>query len=146
MLKEEALQIITDTVIEKDGELIFHIAYDKQLTLKELSEVLDLVNKAINDSNREHGVKNNGILGKQYAPEVMAVNQGSVILNLLVYVVAPITTSVIGSFIYDRLTTLGHSSAKKKSAVDEKDSLAFIKYPISITVNANNIDIHIHNE
>ena len=39
--------------------ITIHIDYNETLTLKEFSEVLDLINKAINDVNRENGIKNN---------------------------------------------------------------------------------------
>lgn len=109
-----------------------HISYNESLTLKELSEVFDLTNKAINDVNREKGITNAKI-GKEYAAEVTGVDSGSIILHILTNFVAPVALSVLANFLYERLKSIG-SKKDKKEKKQIKDNTA---YPIVIIVNGN---------
>ena len=88
---------------------------------------MDRINKAINDVNRDNGIKDNAKLGKEYAAKVAGVDSGSIIVHILTYVVAPVALSVLANFLYDRLKTIGAKKEKEDGA-----------YPISISVNGNN--------
>lgn len=134
-MEEKKITILNDDAIESGERIKLHVTYNNNLTLKELSEVLNLTNKAINDVNREKGI-NNVIIGREYAPEVSGIESGSIILYIVLQFVTPVALSVLASFIYDRLTT-----NKKK----DNKQLSEDYYPISINVNGSNnsIDIHI---
>lgn len=134
-----AVEIVNDITMDAQGSIRVHITYDKSLTLKELSETLDLINKSINDFNRDNGVTNNGKLGKNYASEVESVEAGSIIVNLMVNVIAPVALSVLANYIYDRVKQIG---------VNKKPNNESVKYPVDITVNSsagNEVSIHIYN-
>ena len=45
----ENIRIVSDTIVSSEGEIIIHLTSNDDLTLKELSDVLALTNKAIND-------------------------------------------------------------------------------------------------
>ena len=129
--EEKTIQIIKEGEVLPESPITIHINYNESLTLKELSTALDLINKAINDVNRESGIKNNTKLGKEYAAEVAGVDSGSIVLHILTYFVAPVALSMLANFLYDRLKTIG---AKKKKKSIKEDS----GYPISISVNGDN--------
>lgn len=124
------INIISDRSIQQRELITIHIDYNESLTLKELSEVIDLINKAINDVNRENGIKNNATLGKEYAAEVTGVDSGSIVVHILTNFVAPVALSMLGSFLYDRLKNIGAKKEKKQVKTDTA-------YPISINVNGN---------
>lgn len=117
--------------MSKDSVTI-HISYNESLTLKELSEVFDLANKAINDINREKGI-NNATIGKEYAAEVTGVDSGSIVLHILTNFVAPVALSVLANFLYDRLKTIGSKKDKKAKNQIKADTA----YPIIIIVNGS---------
>ncbi|QOS39381.1 hypothetical protein DYE49_02485 [Treponema rectale] len=77
-MKENAIRIINDGSVMPN---------DSVTTLKKLSKVFDLANKAINDINREKGVTNAQI-GKEYAAFVTGVDSGSIIVHILTNFVA----------------------------------------------------------
>lgn len=130
-IKEKPIQIIQEGEVDIKSPISIHINYNQSLTLKELSEVLDLINKAINDVNRECGIKNNAKLGKEYAPKVTGVDSGSIVVHILTNFVAPVALSVLANFLYDRLKTMGNRKDRKSN---EKHN----GYPIFITINGNN--------
>ena len=55
-MEERAIEIIKEGTITSKAPVTIHITYNESLTLKEFSDVLDLINKAINDVNREYGM------------------------------------------------------------------------------------------
>ncbi len=142
------ISVLEDRVLEKTSEVTLHFTYDKNLTLKELTEVLDMINKAINDFNRDNGIKSGNTLSKRYAAEVAGIKEGSLIIELLVSFAAGITTSVLGNYIFERLKKWG--SKKKERPEGNPAELGVddvpAKFPISITVNGGTVNIHIHNE
>ena len=127
---QKIIEIINEGSIMPKAPITIHIDYNETLTLKEFSEVLDLINKAINDVNRENGIKNNAKLGKEYAAEVTGVDSGSIVVHILTNFVAPIALSVFANFLYDRLKNIG---TKKENKSIKEDT----RYPISISVNGN---------
>lgn len=137
-IEEKEITVLQEGSVATRGPITIHITYNESLTLKEFSEVLDLINKAINDVNRESGMKNNAKLGKEYAAEVAGVDTGSIIVHVLTSFVAPVLLSVIANFIYERLKNIG---AKKEKRLTKENS----GYPISINVNGddNLIEINI---
>lgn len=139
MNKNRNVQIQKNLIIDNESEVSLHFTYDKNLSLKELSELLDLSNKAINDFNRNNGVKNNAALGKQYQAQVEVVKGGSVIITLLLTTVVPLSLGVLANYLYERIKTLGYKQRKESTEVQP------CKYPIVIVVNDNNIEIHISN-
>lgn len=124
---EKAIQIINEGQIKSKSPVTVHINYNASLTLKELSDTLDRINKAINDVNRENGIKNNAKLGKEYAAEVAGVDSGSIVVHILTNFVAPVALSVLANFLYDRLKSIGVKNEKNDAG-----------YPISINVNGDN--------
>ena len=118
--------------------ITMHMNYNEALTLKELSEILDLINKAINDVNRKNGIRNNAELGKKYKTEVTGVDSGSIIIHILTNFVAPVALSVLADFLSERLKNFGAKKEKKQIKIDSA-------YPISIRINENDnlIDINI---
>lgn len=124
-------------VVEKES-VTLHIGYNESLTLKELSEILDLINKAINDINRENGIKDNAKIGKEYATEVTGVDSGSIVIHILTNFAVPVALGVLGNFLYDRLKSIG--AKKEKNQIIQETA-----YPISINVNGNDnlIDLNI---
>ena len=129
--EEKTIEIINEGSVMSKGPITIHIIYNERLTLKEFSEVLDLINKAINDVNRENGIKNNAKLGKEYAAEVTGVDSGSIVVYILTNFITPIALSVLANFLYDRLKNIG---AKKDGKSIKEDT----RYPIAISVNGNN--------
>ena len=125
-----------DGSIKNKDQVTIHINYNEALTLKELSEVLDLTNKAINDINRENGIKNNGI--KEYAAEVSGVESGSIVIHILTSFVVPLATSLLADFLYERLKNIGAKKEKNKV-------VSGTAYPITINVNgdSNTIELNI---
>lgn len=154
MFIEREMMGCDDVALSDKNKITLHFTYDKNLTLKELSDLLDLSNKAINDFNRANGVSNQAV-SKQYAAEVGAVKEGSVIVEILQNFVAPLSVAVLGTLLSERLQKLG----QKKTAKEEKKSVESVddgktifaqsKYPIVISANdvAGNVtyNIHIHN-
>lgn len=132
------VNIISEGQAVAKKSVTLHIGYNESLTLKELSEILDLINKAINDINRENGIKDNAKIGKEYATEVTGVDSGSIVLHILTNFVAPIALSMLGTFLYERLKSIG---AKKENNQIKLDTA----YPISINVygNDNLIEVNI---
>ena len=129
--EEKTLKDINKGTVMTKTPITIHISYNEDLTLKEFSEVLDLINKAINDVNRENGIKDNAKLGKEYATEVTGVDSGSIVVHVLSSFVAPIALSVLANFLYDRLKNLGARKGNKSIKEDAG-------YPISISVNGDN--------
>lgn len=80
---DKSITIIKDGTVMSDSTFIIHIGYNDPLTVRELSQVLDFTNKAINDINRENGIKNNVKLGKEYAAEIVGVSSGSIVIECL---------------------------------------------------------------
>lgn len=117
-----------------------HITYDKELTLKELSEVILSVQQALNTINRESGIKNNAILGREYASIVSGVESGSIVLAVVLNIAIPVACSLVANCIYDRVKSIGVGGKKK-------DETAKGKYPIAVSVegDSNSINIHIQN-
>lgn len=79
-----------------------HITYDKNLTLKELSDLLNRVNLSINDYYRDNGISNNTIW--QYSPIVNKVGNGSILLNIGVTVLSDVTSTLLAEYIINRIT------------------------------------------
>ena len=127
-MEEKAIRIINDGPLMPKDSVTIHISYNGSLTLKELSEVFDLANKAINDINREKGVTNAKI-GKEYTAEVTGVDSGSIIVHILTNFVEQVALSVLANFLYDRLKSMG---SKKREKTKQTDTA----YPIVIIVNA----------
>lgn len=136
-MEKRAITIINETVINPKDSIAIHINYNKSLTLKELSELLDLINKAINDINRENGI-NNVTIGRNYAAEVKGVESGSIVLSIFINLVTSISCSILGNFLYDRIKSIG---AKKDKDLKTNDNA----YPVVIIVDGDIklIDINI---
>ncbi|MBQ5951560.1 MAG: hypothetical protein IJL66_05415 [Lachnospiraceae bacterium] len=133
--EEGAIRIITDAGVS-DNEIKLHIKYEKDYSLKELTDALDAVNKAINDINRDNGIGNKSI-GKKYAAKVSRVESGSIVLFIVTNIVVPITLSVLANYIYDRLKRAGAKNSKNK--IDQLDDpLVFL------IVDGRNAEIEIH--
>ena len=128
---DKSITIIKDGTVMSESTFTIHIGYNDPLTVRELSQVLDFTNKAINDINRENGIKNNVKLGKEYAAEIVGVSSGSIVIEILTHFVSPIALSILANFLYDKLKNVG---AKKEKGKIINDS----GYPISISVNGDN--------
>jgi len=124
------VNIISEGKAMSKESVTLHIGYNESLTLKELSDILDSINKAINDINRENGIKNNAKLGKEYATEVTGVDSGSIVIHILTTFVTPVALGVLGNFLYDRLKSIG---AKK----EKNQIITETAYPIFINVNGD---------
>lgn len=133
MISINPISVSKDKTIELQGNVRIHLSYEDELTLKELSELLDLINKSINDFNRSNGVNNNSRIGKEYSTQVKSVESGSIVVNLLLNVVSPVLLSVLANYIYDRIKTLGKG----------KGSNTVLKYPITINVNGDNNELNV---
>ena len=107
------VNIISEGQVVKKESVTLHIGYNESLTLKELSEILDLINKAINDINRENGIKDNAKIGKEYATEVTGVDSGSIVIHILTNFAVPVALGVLGNFLYDRLKSIGAKKEKR---------------------------------
>ena len=81
----------------EEQKIVFHISSTNEMTLKYLSETLDLINLSVNDYYRECGIKNNTI--NKLSPRVTHVSEGSVYLELAMLVmnhfVAPLLIELI---------------------------------------------------
>ena len=133
---EKRNDVIEESTTKK--EITIHIDSNELLTLKELSEILDIINKTINYINRENGIKSNAKIGKEYAAEITGVDHGSIVINMLVNFVKQISLSVLADCLYERMKKIWSKKEKKTGDGD-------IKFPIYINVNGsgNLIDINI---
>ena len=93
-----------------------HITYGRNLTLKELSEVLNLINLSVNDYYRDNGI-NNFEIGR-YAPSINGVKEGSIFFDIVIPIFETvcseaITVETVVQYILSRLnkmeTKKGHS-------------------------------------
>lgn len=128
-MENRRIKIVSDVSIMPKESVTIHINYTEALTLKELSEILDLINKAINDVNRKNGV-GNVKLAREYAPEVEGVESGSIVVHILASFVAPVAMSMLANYLYDRLKNIGAKKVKQQIQADTA-------YPISISINGN---------
>lgn len=137
------IMIDGDAQIEPGEHISLHITYDRNLTLKELVNVVDATNKAINDVNRANGISNQ-IIGKNYTPVLFNVKSGSIVLEVVVPLVATVPLSVLGNFIYDRLKDALDGRKKEK----KRDKDVHDEHIISITVDgrSNNYDVTINHK
>ena len=133
-IKEKSIHIISEGEIASTSPITIHINYNESLTLKELSDTLDCINKSINDINREKGIKSNAKLGKEYATKVSGVDSGSIIIHIITNVVAPVALSMLASYLYDRLKNNGSKGAKNENKISQEDT----GHPIIINVNGDN--------
>lgn len=62
-------------------KLRVHITYDNEITLKELIETLEILNKSLNDVMRLE-TKNNHIISKNN-PVITSVDKGSIIFEMI---------------------------------------------------------------
>ena len=140
-IEEKSIKILNDGSVSPNDTVTIHLDYNESLTLKELSEVLDLVNKAFNDVHRDNGIKSNAKLGREYAAEVTGVDSGSIVVHILTCFVAPVALSVLANFLYDRLK--GIKTKKEKN--DKNQAKEGIGYPICINVKGddNLIEVNI---
>ena len=70
-------------------ESIIKISYNENLTLSELSNILDAISKTMNEINRNEGVATKNI--KKYEPIVQSVANGSIDILLEYFLPATIT-------------------------------------------------------
>lgn len=140
MNDEKKIKINNDTEVQSNDNIVIHISYNEMLSLKELSEIIDNINKAINDVNRSNGVKANTDLGQKYASKVSGVEAGSIVLHILVNFVSPVALGMLGNFLYDRLKNIG----VKKKDKNNQTRCPEKEYPISINVNGNENLIELH--
>ncbi len=109
-------------------EIKLHITYDEELKLGDLAECLSKINTAINDVNRDNGMKDSRKIGSEYASKVQNVESGSIIVFITVNIVTPVALSVIANYIYDKLK--GFKKKKKKSNEEhniEEDSIVDVR-------------------
>lgn len=88
----------------------FHITYNTNMTLKELSELLANINVAINNYYRDNGIRNNTV--SSYAPIVNKVDNGSILLDIAIAVFSGLTATLLAEFIMDRIRKLQKSEKK----------------------------------
>ena len=88
-----------------------HITYERDLKLKELSELLKVVHLSFNDCFREKGIKSRSF--NNLAPVVSKVKEGSIVLEILMPVLEElrpileeITPKLIAKFIEWRLNRI----------------------------------------
>ena len=74
----------------------------KNLTLKELSELLNRVNLSIYDYYRYNGINNNEIAS--YAPIVNKVDNGSIIVEIVIAVFSELTAILFVEYLKNRFT------------------------------------------
>ncbi len=114
---------------------IFHITYEKGISLNKLINLLSIVNMSFNDHYRNNGINNNTI--GSYAPVVEKVESGSILLDVGVTVLSGLTTKVLAELILQRIRKPANTNSKKGEAVN------------NIQINAgdnNTINIHIGND
>jgi len=107
-----------------------HISYNNNLSLSDLNKILECINFGFNEINRNLGVRSNKQI-KEMNPEIINIDKGSLILELIVNFLAPVAVNIVSSIIIDRLKN------KKEN---------------NITLNINNsdekeviINIHVNN-
>ncbi|MBR7091944.1 MAG: hypothetical protein IKI50_02020 [Clostridia bacterium] len=130
-MNKQKIEITNNKTITTNDVITFHITYASPLTVKELSQLFNRINKGINTLNRENGVKNNMTLGKEYAPEILRIAQGSIVMDIILKLVQPVLLNVLSQSIYDQF--------KKSKTKQEKND----ECPIIMIVNGNNNIINI---
>ena len=138
-MNDKNIIIENDSILKPKDIINLHITYERDLTLKELSEIISLLNSAINDFNRENGITSNIILGKEYASTISCVKSGSIVLEIVANIAISVACGVFANYIYDRVKTVGCKKGKKEEIQD-------FKYPINIAVNGDNNTITINVE
>ena len=95
-----------------------HITYNEALTLKELSELLHLINLSVNDYYRDNGVSNQYIAN--FSPTIEKVKEGSIIFELLFPEFFDITAQIIAEYIIPRLRTMWNNEKNREQNRDIK--------------------------
>lgn len=134
----EDVSILKNGNLKNSDIVKYHITYDENLTIKELADVLEVMNKTINEINRNNGIKNNAKIGTQYAPTVSNVENGSIILDVFLQLFVPITTGIMANVLYDKLND--HFSTKTVKGVKVPKKGPSIK----IVVDDKKIEIKIN--
>ena len=99
MTMEKKIKAKKEEITVSNNPVTIHIKYNESLTLKELSKVIYLINLAINDINRDNGIKDNAKLGKSFAAEVIGVDSGSIVLHIITHFVAPVALGILANYL-----------------------------------------------
>lgn len=78
-----------------------HISYNNNLSLSDLNKILECLNLSFNAINRNLGINNNKQI-KKMNPEIINIDKGSLILELLVSFFAPVAATVVSQVIIDK--------------------------------------------
>ena len=79
----------------------YHIISSEKMTLKDLTELLKLINLSINDYYRDNGIGNRDI--SLYAPAVNEVEKGSICIDIAISVFSSVTASLLAEYILHRI-------------------------------------------
>ena len=71
------------------------------MTLKKLTEVLQVINLSVNDYYRDNGISNREV--GLYAPVVNQVEKGSILIEIAISVFSGVTASLLTEYILHRI-------------------------------------------
>lgn len=122
-------------IVKKDftcdeKEIRFHIKYNNNLLLKEYADLMLLINKSINDINRNLGISNRVI--SNYATEINSIKEGSIIIETLVKIAKDKDTKRY--FFLPLLVGLIINNASNKNNYDHQNN-------INIYIDEGKIDV-----
>ena len=132
---DEYIEICSDAILHNDDVLRIHIIPDYNLTLREFSDYIGLIDKAINDINRMNGASNQAI-GKHYSSKICSVDNGSIVIDIILGLLTEVPIKILGKLICQRVM----------SAISKQKSNQAVNVRIVIKGDNNQIDINFINK
>ena len=108
-----------------------HISSSQGLTLKNLTDALNILNLSINDYYRDNGVVNSVI--SDFSPSIKGVQEGSVILEIAISIFTTVTSALLVEYIKSRFE-------KKKEKSDDRITIINV-YVVGDENGVINIDL-----
>ncbi len=121
-------------IVEKGEEIVLHLTYNENLTFHELTLVIECINRALNDTNRENEVLNKEI--NEFSPVVNRVENGSIIFNIISKFACKVGMNVIIEMIKKRFKKDSHFEVDFHYEKREKDSVHILN--INVTKDVKN--------
>lgn len=126
---QEKYREINNTMDEKS--FYIHISSSQGLTLKNLTDALNILNLSINDYYRDNGVVNSVI--SDFSPSIKGVQEGSVILEIAISIFTTVTSALLVEYIKSRFE-------KKKEKSDDRITIINV-YVVGDENGVINIDL-----
>ena len=132
-----------DGIIERP-KLFLKVSYEKDLSIKDTIDILDLLRKAINNTYRKYGIKITGI--NKYTT-IKSIKEGSIDIEAVLEIVANAFTIVsLCLDIYKSIKEIVEATHKKiEQKNNHYDRPIYVRNKIIINGKDNNVNIIINN-